>query len=828
MISKKISLIAESFMVFVFLSTAASGQAYLGNFTAYNSNGNSVTVRAGDSALRFVFYKPNLVKVELMPTSSTTFSKSLVVIRDTTQPVGYSITDSDSVFSLKTSSLRIVCSKFPLRVAFYDSNNHLLLQEPVSGGIAFGRAKRIANFAIQSDEHFYGTGERGMSFDLRGQAFESFNEQRGGYPTVGGIPPTMNINIPFVISTNHYGIYFDDTYKGHFDIGHSNPKQFTYTVYGGKLSYYFIYDPTMTGVMSDYTWLTGRAPLLPKWAYGYIQSKFGYRNAVDAEAMIQRMRSDSIPCDAIVLDLYWFHNMGDLSWNTSAWPDPNRIMSRLLSQGFKTIVITEPYITQHSINFAVANRSGYLAKDSLNCSYIINNWWSCHCNAGLLDITNPAAKKWWWGKYYSIFRTGVSGLWTDLGEPERDYPDMQFYAGPDLKVHNTYDFLWAKTLFDGYNRSFPNRRLFNLTRSGYAGIQRFGVVTWSGDVAKTFGGLAVQLPILLNMGMSGIAYHNSDIGGFHPGKTTPELYTRWMEFGAFCPVMRAHGYDGDGGTEPWTFGTATENIVRKIIRLRYSLFPYNYTMAHETYETGIPLARPLVLEYPNDRNVYNESSAYMWGDDFLVAPVVASGQLSKTFYMPSGTWIDYWNDSVYTGGDTVTVPAPLNEVPLFVKSGSIVPMQPVMQYTGQFPADTIKLAIYPGQEGTASFMLYEDDGRTLDYQKGDFATTLFQESMMTNGKHNIMRIVIGATEGNYNGKPPRRVYIYEVHRISYRPAGVSVSGFALSPLTSGDSFQECSSGYYYERASHILYIKTSIDVDSTYTVSVDNVHVGGK
>ena len=281
------------------------------------------------------------------------------------------------------------------------------------------QSKRAAHVSIKPNEHFYGTGERGMSFDLRGQSFDSFNEQHGGYGAPA--PPTMNVNIPFVISSRNYGIYFDNTYEGHFDIGNSNANILTYSVDGGELSYYFIYDSTMKNVLSDYTWLTGRAPLLPKWAYGYIQSKFGYRNESDAAQMIKTMRDDSIPCDAIVLDLYWFQNMGDLSWNTDLWRSPNQITADFLKQGLKAIVITEPYIVQPSSNFSSADSLGYLATNSANQAYILNNWWSCNCNAGLLDITNPNARDWWWSKYCLIFSSGVSGVWTDLGEPERDY-----------------------------------------------------------------------------------------------------------------------------------------------------------------------------------------------------------------------------------------------------------------------------------------------------------------------------------------------------------------------------------------------------------------------
>lgn len=802
----------------------AMGQSSPKDLTSYSNKGNVITVRSGESAIRFVLYKPNIVRVEYMPAGSGKYSASQVVIRDATRPVRHRIVNADSALSIMTASLRITCHKFPVRVSFYDTTGQKLLEQVDSGSDHFSASAKTVRFRISPAEHFYGSGERGTSFDLRGLAFDSFNEQHSGYP-VGGIPPTMNVNIPFLVSSNHYGVCFDDTYKGHFDIGHTRKNTLEYTTDGGELSYYFIYAPSYTGILSDYTWLTGRAPLLPRWAYGYIQSKFGYHDSAQAAQMIDRMRQDSIPCDAIALDLYWFKNMGDLSWNTSSWPDPKRMTSGFLSRGFRTIVITEPYIVDRSITFSAANENGYLAKDSSWKSYLMNHWWSCGCDAGLLDITNPAARKWWWGRYRGIFNTGVSGIWTDLGEPEKDFPAMMFHAGSDLKVHNIYNFLWAKTLFDGYNRSFPNRRFFNLTRSGYAGIQRFGVVTWSGDVAKTFGGLAVQLPILLNMGMSGIVYHNSDIGGYTGDRpTTPELYTRWLEFGAFCPVMRAHGYDGLGGTEPWAFGAATEKVARNIIKLRYSLLPYNYTMAHESYVAGVPLARPLILEYPADTNATDESSAYLWGDDFLVAPVVKSGDTTKTFYLPRGRWIDYWNDSLYTGGRTVTVAAPLGEIPLFVKSGSIIPMATPMEYTGQYTSDTIRLAVYPDFNARSVFSLYGDDGRTLDYQHGDFATTRLSMKMEGDPGSADLQLRIGASVGHYEGKPDHRTYICEIHRVSRQPVRVLFNNSDLRVLTE-DGLGSQHSGYFYDRSARALFIKVPVNTDSSYSVTVENASI---
>ncbi len=808
------------FSLLLILSAKLRSQTYLENYTSYKIEGKAIQIFADTESVRFMFYKPDIVRVDFLPSPSVQFDSSLVIIRDTSTSVNISFTENDSALLISSSDLKIVCRKYPLRISYYDSQGKLLLSEPEAGGISFNQNQRIINFKINSGDHFYGTGERGTSLDKKGLSFNSFNTQIGGYSTP---LPTMNINIPFVTTTNGYGIYFDDTYPASFDIGKTNPSTFTYTVNGGEISYYLIVSPTIPGQLEKYTWLTGRQPLPPRWAFGYIQSKYGYRNETDAENMIQTMRQNQIPCDAIVLDLYWYNNMGDLSWNQSAWPNPYQMMDNFLSEGIKTILITEPYFTQSSTNFSAGNANGYFAKDGSGNTYQISNWWSCGCNAALIDITNPEAQNWFWNKYESFMGTEAAGLWTDLGEPETDFSGMKFYLGSRDKVHNIYDLLWAKTIFNGYNKFRPNQRIFNLTRSGYAGIQRYGVIPWSGDVSKTFGGLAVQLPMLLNMGMSGLAYHNSDIGGFCCGTPTDELYVRWMEYGTFCPITRAHGVDTDHGTEPYTYSPEAEQICKNYIQLRYRLLPYIYTMAYQNYLTGMPLARPLFFDYPNDNSLTNESSSYLWGNDFLVSPVVLSGQTTKSIYLPDGNWIYYWNDQTYQGGQSVTISTPLNILPLFVKEGSIIPMQPVMYYTDEFSMDTLFLDIYPSTTKEAEFSLYEDDGKTLDYQTGSYGTTDFSAQVTQSASNFNILVNIENSVGTYNGKVMNRTYVAVIHKIKNNPSIVYTNGLAIPEEQSYSLLRSSLQGYFFDQAENKLYVQVSASTDSSYRISINNI-----
>jgi alpha-glucosidase (family GH31 glycosyl hydrolase) len=804
-------------------SLSGLAQSYFGNVTGYSISDNAVILRADTGAVRFVFYRPDVIRVDFLPSLTTTFDSSLVVIRDSASGVVPSILQDDATaLVISSASVIVVCQKAPLLVRFYDSEHRLLLAEGRHGGFSSNFAERSVEFSIGQDEHYYGTGERGTAMDRHGQAFSSYNTQIFGYTSP---LPTMNINIPFVASSKGYGIYFENTYPGQFDFGQTDPSIFSYSTTGGELSYYLFAAPTVQKQIELYTWLTGRQPLPPRWAFGFIQSRFGYASESEARTVVQTMRQKQIPCDAIVLDLYWFSQMGDISWNRSSWPDPFGMMNDFLATGIKTIVITEPYITQYSMNFSEAVTLGVLTKDVQGNPYLLDNWWSCGCNAGLIDMTSPASQQWWWNKHPSFFGNNLAGIWTDLGEPERHPAGMLHAMGSAQKVHNVYNLLWAKTIFEGFSQLRPGQRLFNLTRSGYAGIQRYGVIPWSGDVGRSFGGLAVQPAMMLSMGLSGLAYHNSDIGGFTGGGGSAELYARWMEYGTFCPITRAHG--AGAPTEPWGYGAVAESIAVKYLRLRYQLLPYIYSMAHENYATGRPLARPLFFDDPANNALANESSSYLLGDAFVVSPVVEQGATTRAVTLPAGRWVNYWTDQEVAGGGSITVAAPLETLPLFVRSGSIIPMQPVMDYSDQRPLDTLMLEVYPFGGDAGTFALYEDDGKTLDYQMGAYSVTGFSQSTTYNSGGRNLELSINPSAGSYDGKPLRRTYLAGIHGVMGKPDGVTLNGISVPQRSAYDSLRLGGAGYYVDDAGQRLYIQIPTNPDSAYRIIASRLEVIG-
>jgi alpha-glucosidase (family GH31 glycosyl hydrolase) len=814
-------------LIAVLSVTQTTAQTYLGNYSGYTVDGRTITVHADSSRVRFLFYLPEILRVDFLPTPSTNPDSSFVVIRDTSAAIPGVITETDSTLSIASSVLSVQCTKVPLRFSFFDGAGGLLLAEPPGGGLGTDGLARLTNYLLDPDVHFYGTGERGIGLDLRGHAFESYNTQVYGY---NGALPTMNVNIPLLTSSHGYALLFDNTFGGYFDLGAASPTQFSYRAAGGELTFFLIAGETVPDQLEMYTWLSGRQPMPPRWSLGYLQSKYGYHDETEARAMVETMRAKQIPCDAIIIDGYWFNDMGDLSWNTASWPDPFGMMNDFRDMGFRTVLITQTYITSPSLTWGEVVAGGLLGFTAVGQPYILHNWWSCDCDAGLLDLTNPDARSWFWAKHPAFLGSEVAGLWTDLGEPERHPSDMLHVLGPTSKVHNIYNLLWAETVSDGFGALRPDERLFNLTRSGFAGIQRYGVATWSGDVAKTFGALAVQVPMLLNMGMSGIGYHNSDIGGFCCGVTTPELYIRWMQFGALGPLARAHGAGpavGGQNTEPWAFGPVAEDICRDFLRLRYQLLPYIYTLARENHETGMPLVRPLFFHDPLDNTLADHGSSFLLGKSLLVSPVVTEGQANKDVHLPAGTWFSYWDDELYGGGTTVNVPTPLETIPLFVKAGSIIPRQPVMDYTDERPVDTLMLSVYPSLSEDASFILYEDDGVTLEYQSGAYALTGFLQSTVVQDSLSSVTIDIGPTQGTYSGMPLQRVVLADIHGIAGGPVTVRKNGVVLPERFSYNELRSGEDGFYYDGGEEILYVQALTVPSGSYQLVAEEVLLSG-
>jgi alpha-glucosidase len=663
----------------------------------------------------------------------------------------------------------------------------LLADGPAGGIYTDGWASGV-RFTLHPDDHFYGLGQpdqnRGpIPLDQRGTRHRIWNKHQ---------PAPARMVMPVLVSSRGYGLFIDNPWAAEWDLG-TDGASFGYEAQGGDLVYYFIAGPSLPQILERYTRLTGRPALPPRWTFGLIQSKYGYRNRQEVEDLVATFREKEIPLDCVVLDLFWFRKMGDLRFDRAAFPRPEQLIGWLREQGIRVITIEEPYVLKGSRLFPEAERLGLFGRQPDGSPYIFTIWAG---EGGLVDFTQPFARHWWAEQHEPLFAAGISGWWTDLTEPEVHPHDMVHHGGIAPAVHNVYASYMLQSLAMAQQQFNPEGRLFVMSRAGWPGVQALGASHWSGDINTNWEALANQPVLGLLMGTAGMPYWNTDIGGFRGQFPSPELYVRWFQFGVFTPTVRPHGELQ--AREPWLFGPEAEATVIRYIRLRYQLLPYTYTLAHQAWLSGMPLMRPLLLQYPDDPKGRNLTDQYLWGADLLIAPVLAEGASSRPVYLPEGDWYDFWSPKRFAGGRQVTVRAPLETLPLFVRAGAIIPMAPVRRHTG--PLDELTLAVYPGPD-QSQFELYEDDGETTAYREGAYATTLFT-CQPSDGR---LTIGIGRTNGSCAGQPDRRSYRLAV-RLPSRPVSVAADSTPVPPRRAAAGLADHAGGWWYDRQARVLHV----------------------
>jgi len=435
-------------------------------------------------------------------------------------------------------------------------------------------------------------------------------------------------------------------------------------------------------------------------------------------------------------------------------------MADFKAKGIKTILITEPYVIDSLENFKIGDRLGIFTTDSAGKTYINTEFY--FGPAGLIDIFKPVARNWFWSKYKVQIENGVSGWWGDLGEPEY-HPSDQFHVnGTADEVHNIYGHRWHRMLFDHYKKEYPKQRLFNLNRAGYAGSQRYGIFPWTGDVSRSWGGYRAQLPTLLHMSLSGLPYIHSDAGGFAQGARDDELYTRWVQFACFTPILRPHGQSETFPSEPVYFSKQTQDIVRKYMNLRYRLLPYIYSLSAQATLKGYPMMRPLFFEFPDDDENFTISDEYLFGSELLVAPVLKSGQKIRTVYLPKSVkWYDFHTNRKFPGGNEYEIPVTISDMPLFVKAGSFLPMTDAVKTTDNYSTKNLTVRYYVGKAGgTSNFVMYDDDGTNPDaLANGSFESLMFVKKEDERGNPVFLFSKVG---GDYPGRPEKREITFEI------------------------------------------------------------------
>jgi oligosaccharide 4-alpha-D-glucosyltransferase len=641
-----------------------------------------------------------------------------IIIKLTFQPVGYSTNEniSDAVIlkplpSQKPSAIRIKGDSIFVGNAClikYQNNN-------VYKGF---------QFLLQDDEKIFGGGERAISLNRRGNKLSLYNAPAYGY---GEGAENLNYSVPFFTSSKGYALFFDNPSKGYADIGKTNRQIFETGFVSGELNVYIILGKSYQSILSSYHLLTGTQPIPPRWALGNLISRFGYTSESQVKGIVGKMEQQQIPFDAVIFYLFWFgdsikHTMGNLDWtNKRKWPTPQKMIHDFKQKGIKTILITEPFVVQSSTNYTASKP--FLAVDSLNKVYSIKNFY--FGEGGLIDIFRTEAQNWFWQFYKKQMDKGVEAWWGDLGEPEthpsdlhhnlKDYGHTRLFNADE--VHNIYGHQWTKMLFDKYSKFYPNKRLFSLNRSGFAGTQRYGIFPWSGDVGRNWSGLRAQLNVMLGMTMSGVPYAHADAGGFAGGDGDNELYVRWLQFATFTPIFRPHGtalYDIDKNafsfpSEAALIDSPYRNYAKETVQLRYSLLPYNYTLAYEQTKNAQPLAAPLYYYFENDTTASAIEDEFMWGAEMLIAPVLHKNESERKIYLPEGNWYNYHTSVSMQGSRWITEKLTLHNIPVFVKEGSFIPTIGRIKNTGEYAKRKVVLKYYPSNTQT-NYSWYDDDG----------------------------------------------------------------------------------------------------------------------
>ena len=714
----------------------------LGVLKAYTVSGQTVELRFEGGEARIELVSPGVVNV-FVPLASQEH-RSKAIEGDKAQPVSFTVDEREDGLWLETEEVCVrVCDGF--YVDFFDRDGNEVCMDyrgerrpleritPERAALlaAEGHGERLEEPSrafevlkkLGEGEHFYGLGDKTGFLDKRGYEYEMWNTDNPA-PQVDCFKALYK-TIPFFMALNGshaYGIFLDNTFRSWFNMGQESEDYYWFAAAGGNLDYYYIAGDGLPQVLGRYMRLTGTCPLPQLWTLGYHQSRWGYLKQEDVQAVADGMRNNDIPCDSIHFDIDYMQDYKVFTWNMDRYHgDPKGFLGSLAAQGFKPVVINDPGVKQEA-GYAVYEEGvekGYFARTPEGEVYINAVWPG---DAAYPDFGNPDAARWWGEQQKFLLDMGVRGVWNDMNEPasfKGPLPDDVVFSDGARKadhaeIHNVYGHFMAKAAYEGL-RKLDGRRPFVITRACYAGTQKYSTV-WTGDNHSIWAHLQMAIPQLCNLGLSGMPFAGTDLGGFG-SDTTPELLVRWVQVACFSPFFRNHAALGSRPQEPWQFGGQVMDIYRRYVKLRYQWLPYFYDLFWEEERTGAPVLRPLVFHYPEDESARTCNDEFMVGDRVLVAPVVQQGARQRLVHLPQGEWYDYWTREKFAGPVSFVRDAPLDLCPIYVKAGSVIPMARPMAYVGEVEQDVLLLDVYPGQ-GTWDHWL--DDGESFGYREGSY------------------------------------------------------------------------------------------------------------
>lgn len=713
-----------SFAIHPGKASRASSAAYTqsGAIMHIARGGQMVTMTCERGGLRIAVITDDIVRISYDPNGVPATKTSPAVV-GTKKKATVHLEEAENELRLQTAALAVTIEKPTGRLSIRDRDGRLLIADHALGFGADAEGHIHAHHVLHEADHFYGLGEKTGFLDKRGTKTTMWNTDV--YAPHNPEIEALYQSIPFLLTLRKgraHGCFFDNPNKSYLDL-RTEKDYIHYEAEGGMLDYYVFSGPTPKDVIRQYTFLTGRMPLPPKWALGYHQSRYSYMSENEVRELVAAFQKQGIPLDAVYLDIHYMKGYRVFTFDPERFPNPHQLIRDLKNEGIHVVPIVDPGVKTDP-EYPVYREGvlgGHFCKTLEGDVYHGEVWPG---DSVFPDFASAKTREWWGEKHRFYTDLGIDGIWNDMNEPavfnetKTMAPDVVHDCDGELKTHrefhNLYGLMMSQATYEGLKQQLDGQRPFVLTRAGFAGIQRYAAV-WTGDNRSFWEHLEMALPMLMNLGLSGVAFCGADVGGF-AHDSDGELLARWTQAGAFSPFFRNHSALGFLRQEPWAFGEPYTTIVKKYIRLRYRFLPYLYTLFREASETGVPVMRPLFLEYPDDEKTYPLHDQFLIGRDVLVAPVLRPAANHRAVYFPEGEWIDYWSGRLITGGGHQLIEAPLDTLPLFIRRGAILPQAPVAANTGQ-AVDKLIVHFYLAERKEKA-TIYDDDGRTFRYQTG--------------------------------------------------------------------------------------------------------------
>ena len=740
------------------------------------ADGPQFTLHSG--RLKLQVCSDSVIRVIYSPASGTLSLENPVVVKRSWAAAKWTMDSSADAVTVTTSQLKVTVLRRDASVIFRDRNGKQLFQQTevsMTPVVVNGENTYHAELYSRlwgSYESFYGLGQHQAGvWNYRGEAVDISQDN-------------TNISIPFFLSSNGYGIFWNNTSRSRFDNRYLSALYLSSEV-ADAVDYYFLYGPEFDPIIAGYRELTGQVPLFGKWAYGFWQCKNKYNTQDELLGVAHKYRELQIPVDNIVQDWFWWYTMGEPVFDTARYPDPKGMVDDLHRNHFHLMISYWPYFRPGTKTYEDMDRRGFFIDKTKTSGF--------HpASQALYDAFNPDARKYYWNLMdQNLFKIGVDAWWLDTTEPETEDRETNIlvtnktYLGSGARYANMFPLMTTSAVYQGQRDETSQKRVFILSRSAFAGVQRNAAAVWSGDVNSDWVFFRRQIPAGLNYSVSGLPYWTTDIGGFVSGDPNDpayrELFVRWFQFGTFNPILRVHGTRSNNQNELWSYGPEAQRIVVDFDRLRYRLLPYTYSLAWMTTSQSYTPMRPLVMDFRSDVHAANIGDQFMFGPAFMVKPVTDPGVNTTRLYLPQAKWYNFWSGVSVEGPRTSEAASPLDRMPLYVRAGSIVPMGPVKQWSTEKPEDPIEVRVYRGADG--EFTLYEDENDNYSYEKGVYATIPFRwdEARQT--------LTIGDRKGEFPGMLPTRtfrvVFVCENHGAGVLPEdrpdkAVQYSGRSIS------------------------------------------------